>query len=76
MSLSHVAVLVGLASLDLLPRHAVMPQQDLVACRELASSLEFVHGRGDAVGAVLQRHSAQFPQRVLQALAQLSKLSE
>src|SRR5215472_7820718 len=70
MPLFYVAVLVGLASLDLLPRHSVMPQQGLVAYRELACLTGVVHGCGHAVGAMLQRYSAQFPERILQALAQ------
>jgi hypothetical protein len=45
MPLFHVAVLVGLARLDLLAVHPVMPQQGLVASGELLLVAHVVHRR-------------------------------
>ena len=56
--------------LDLQPREPVMPQQRFVPLRELVRMLGLVHRRRQSVGAVLGRRAAQFPQRVLQTVAQ------
>ena len=70
MALLDIAVLVSLGGLDRLPLQAVVPQQSLVSLVEGGSGRPRRHGRGQPVGAVQWRHTAQFPQRVLQAVAE------
>jgi len=70
VALLDVAVLMGLGRLDRLPLQAVVPQQGLVAVVESSPGGARRHGGGQAVGAVQQRHAAQFPQGVLQAVAE------
>ena len=65
-----VAVLVRLADVDPLARHAVMRQQVAVPRLELALRRQVVDRRAEAVAAVPPRHAAQFPERVLQPLRQ------
>jgi hypothetical protein len=70
MTLLHVAVLVGMVGLNLLPRHAIVGQQSLIPLRELPLLRQVVDGRAHPVRAVPPRHAAQFAQGVLQSLAQ------
>ena len=65
-----VAVLVGAPHVDPLAGQAVVPEQVLVAGVELPLDREVVDGRRQAVGAVPGRHPAEFPQGVLQAVAE------
>jgi hypothetical protein len=68
--LLDIAVLVGVACLGLLAGQPVVGQQRLVATGELLGVGEVVDRRAQAVSAVPLRHAAQFPQGVLQPLAQ------
>jgi hypothetical protein len=68
--LLHVAVLVALARLDRLGRQPVVAQQGLVTPLEGLRPSCRLYGGGQAVGAVQQRHAAQLPEGVLQALAE------
>jgi hypothetical protein len=65
-----VAVLVRLADVDPLARHAVMAEQIAVARLELPLRRQVVDRRAEAVAAVPPRHAAQLPKRVLQPLRQ------
>jgi hypothetical protein len=71
MALLHVAVLVALARLDRLPLQTVVTQQRLVALLEsLPPSHSRLDGRRQPIRAVQYRHAAEFPQGVLQPLAE------
>jgi hypothetical protein len=71
VALLHVAVLIALASLDGLALQAVVLQQRLVALLErLPSEDPRLDGGRQPIRAVQGRHAAQFPQGVLQALAE------
>lgn len=70
MTLLAVPVLIGLARLDGLALQTVVPQQTLVTLRKRRPFRPRRHRRRQAIRAVHLRHSAQFPQRILQALAQ------
>jgi hypothetical protein len=70
MTLFDVAVLVGLSRLDRLTFEPVMGEQSLVASSEHLGFGVAVDRRGQAIGAVSPRDSSQFPQGVLQALAE------
>jgi hypothetical protein len=70
VALLDVAVLVGAGRVDRLPGQAVVPQQRLVAALEDLRLGPRRHRRGQAVGAVDQGHAAQFPQGVLEPLAE------
>ncbi len=71
VALLHVAVLVRVGRLDRLARQAVVPQQRLVALRERRRTLRPRRDRRrQPVGAVQLRRAAQFPQGVLQAIAE------
>jgi hypothetical protein len=71
VALLDVAVLVALAGLDRLAVQAVVLQQGLVASLErLGPGHPRLDGRRQPVGAVQDRHAAQLPQGVLQALAE------
>jgi hypothetical protein len=71
VALLHVAVLVALARPDRLPLQPVVPEQRLVALLEsLLPSRPRLDRRRQPVGAVELRHSAEFPQGVLQPLAE------
>ena len=61
----HIAVLMRLTGVDLLPHQAVVAQQGLIACREVPIIRQILHRTAQAVAAVAQRHTAQFPQGVL-----------
>jgi hypothetical protein len=75
--LLHVAVLVALARLDGLGCQGVVIQEGLVTPLERLGASRRLHGSGQAVGAVQLRYSAEFPQGVLQALAEaLESLGE
>jgi hypothetical protein len=65
-----VAVLVRLADVDPLSLQAVVRQEVLITLAKLPFFGEVVHCRRETVAAVPSRNSSQFPQRVLQALAQ------
>lgn len=65
-----VAVLVGLADVDPLARHAVVVEQIAVARLELPLGRQVVDRRAEAVAAVPPRHAARLPERVLQPLRQ------
>jgi hypothetical protein len=60
----------GLGCLDRLPLQPVVPQQGLIPLVERGPGCPWRHGGRQAVGAVQQRHAAQFPQGVLQPLAE------
>jgi hypothetical protein len=68
--LLDVTVLVALAGLDGLGGQAVMLEQGLVTPLEGVGIAAGLDGRGQAVGAVQVRHAAEFPEGVLQALAE------
>jgi hypothetical protein len=70
MTLFDVAILVGLSRLDRLTFEPVMGEQSLVASSEQLGFGVAVDRRGQAIGAVSPRDSSQFPQGVLQALAE------
>lgn len=71
VALLHVAVLVGMPRLDRLAAQAVMTQQCLITLRERGRTFcPRRDGRRQPVGTVQLRHTAQFPQGVLQALAE------
>jgi hypothetical protein len=70
VALLDVAVLVGVGGLNLLPNESVMLQQALITLPELLAQGGVVHGQAHAIGSVPSRYTAQFPQGVLQALAQ------
>jgi hypothetical protein len=68
--LLDVPILVGVVSLDLLPRQSIVGQQRLVAPRELLLVAQVVDRGAQAVGAMPLRHASQLPQGVLQPLAE------
>src|SRR3954462_6269645 len=70
MTLLDVAILVGLSRLDRLSFEAVMRQQCLVSPSEHFGFGIAVDRRGQAISAVPPGDSSQFPQGVLQALAE------
>jgi hypothetical protein len=75
VALFHVPILVGLAGLNPLALHPVVGQQRLVAPGESHAALGLslrqpLHGRRQAIRPVLAGNSAQFPQRILEPLAQ------
>lgn len=65
-----VAILVRLADVDPLAREVVMFQEPPIAGLELAFDRKVVDRRAQTVAAMPLRHSAQFPERVLQAVGQ------
>ena len=71
VALLDIAVLVALARLDGLRLQAVMPPQRLVALLErFRPGNPRLDGRGQPVGAMYLGHAAEFPQGVLQPLAE------
>ena len=70
VGLLAIAVLVATGGVGRLGLQAVMPQQGLVLRRVLFGMAIVMHRQGHAVGAMPLRHAAQFPQGVLQPLAQ------
>jgi len=70
MPLLDVAVLMGMARLDLLGQQPIMLHQAFVTLCEVLLLRQVVHRRAQPVGPVPLRHPAQLPQRVLQAFAQ------
>jgi hypothetical protein len=70
MTLFDVAILVGLPRLDRLGFEPVMREQSLVASSEHLGFGVAVDRGGQAIGAVSPGDSSQFPQGVLQALAE------
>lgn len=70
MALLDVAVLVGLPGLDRLAFEAIMGEQSLVSAGEHLGVWVAVDRGGHAIGAVSPGDSSQFPQGVLQALAE------
>jgi hypothetical protein len=70
MTLLDVAILVGLSRLDRLAFEPVMREQPLVSPSEHFGLWIAVDRGGQAIGAVSPRNSSQFPQCVLQALAE------
>ena len=70
VALFGVAVLVGVAGLDGLALQSVVPQQGLVSLGEHRPVRPRRHGRRQPVGAVEQRHTVQFPEGVLESLAE------
>src|SRR6185312_362027 len=66
-----VAVLIGMPRLDRLAGQTVMTQQALITLCECRRTFRpWRDGRRQPIGAVQLRHAAQFPQGVLQALAE------
>jgi len=71
VALFRVAVLVALAGLDGLAMQAVVTQQRLITLLERLRSFDArLHGRRQPIRAMHLRHAAQFPQRVLQPVAE------
>jgi hypothetical protein len=70
MTLLDISVLVGLPRLDRLAFELVMREQSLVSPSEHLGFGIAVDRRGQAIGAVSPGDSSQFPQGVLQALAE------
>ncbi len=70
MTLLDVAILVGLSRLDRLALEAIMREQSLVTASEHLGLGIAVDRGGQAIGAVSPGDSSQFPQGVLQALAE------
>jgi hypothetical protein len=70
MTLLDISVLVGLPRLDRLALELVMRQQSLVSPSEHFGFWVAVDRGGQAIGAVSPGNSSQFPQGVLQALAE------
>jgi hypothetical protein len=70
MTLLDVAILVGLSRLDRLAFEPVMREQSLVSSSERLGFGVAVDRGGQAIGAVPSGNSSQFPQGVLQALAE------
>jgi hypothetical protein len=70
MTLFDVAILVGLSRLDRLAFELVMREQALVSASEHLGFGVAVDRGGQAIGAVSPGDSSQFPQGVLQALAE------
>jgi hypothetical protein len=70
MALFDIAVLVAISSLDLLRRQTVVAQQTFIAVGELRRPHRVVDRRRKPIRAVPLRYLAQFPQRILQTLAQ------
>jgi hypothetical protein len=66
----RVAVLVRLPRIGPLARHAVMGQQVAVPGLELPRRRQIVHRRTQGIAAVLPRHPAQVPERILQPVRQ------
>lgn len=65
-----IAVLVRLSSIDALSRQAVVIEEVAVAGLELACCRQVVDRRAEAVAAVPPGHTAEFPQRLLQAVGE------
>ena len=70
MALLDVAILVGLPRLDRLAFELVMREQSLVSASEHLGFRIVVDRRRQAIGAMSRGDSSQFPQGVLQALAE------
>jgi hypothetical protein len=70
MALFGIAILMTRIRVGDLPLQAVMVQQRLIPLRECLPFLAWGNGGGEPVGAVQVRHTAQFPQRVLQAVTE------
>ncbi len=71
MALLTIAVLMSLPSVDRLSSQTIVPQQRLIPLLEhLRLRLAGLHGRRQPIGPMHLRHAAQFPQGVLQALAE------
>ncbi len=68
--LFDIAVLVALASLDRLSRQTIVIEQCLITPLEGIGAAAGLHGSSQAVGAVQLGHSAEFPESVLQTLAE------
>src|ERR1700722_9957565 len=73
MTLLDVAILIGLSRLDRLAFELVMREQSLVSSSEHLGLWVAVDRGGQAIGAVSPGDSSQFPQGVLQALAEALK---
>jgi hypothetical protein len=65
-----VAVLMRLADVDPLTRHAVVGEQVPIPRLKLPRRRQVVHGRSQAVAAVPPRHAAQVPERRLQPVGE------
>lgn len=70
MTLFDVAVFVAVARMDGLAPQTVVLQKTPITLRKRLSLSPRRDGRRQAIGAMTKRHAAQFPQRVLQALAE------
>ncbi len=66
----HVAVLMRLTDIDPLALQTIVRQEVSVSLLKLSVLGEIVHRRGEAVAPVATGRSSQFPERVLQPLAQ------
>jgi len=77
MTLLGVAILMARRRVGDLAGQAIMPQQGLIALRERLALFARRDGRRQPVGAVRLRYAAQFPEGVLQAVAEaLQALAE
>ena len=70
VTLFGVAVLVGLPGVDFLHDQTVVIHQRLISPSELLAIGQVVHGRAHAIRAMALGHPSQFPQRLLQPLAE------
>jgi hypothetical protein len=69
MALLGVTVFITPAGVDRLSFQAIVPQQRLVTLRKRLPLFARRDSGGEPVGAVNSGHAAQFPQRLLQAVA-------
>ena len=70
MALLGISILVGLAGADGLRRQAVVGQQGAVTLLEQVAIAEVVHRGGEPIGAVRLGNPSQFPEGVLEPLAE------
>jgi hypothetical protein len=73
VGLLAIAVLMAAVGVRGLGRQPIVTQQRLVARRVLLRVAVVMHRQRHAIRAMPLRHAAQFPQRILQALAQAGK---
>ena len=70
--LLDIAVLIAMSGLSFESLQPIVSEQSLVAAGELLRTLH-LDGGAQAVGAMLFGHASEFPQRVLQSLAETGK---
>ena len=65
MALLHIAVLVGLARLNLSALQTVMVQQGLIPLRELLRLIQIMNRCAQTIRLMLQRNATQVEKRIL-----------